>query len=278
MSETELTLPTQSASIEICPNCNTPLVGVHCHECGQKKINPTEFALKRFLARAAAEIVDIESSKAFKTMIAMLTRPGLLTTEYLAGRRGNYIGPVKLYLTFSALYFLFAWGALAEIRGNATARTTRMPIVVRTAQRMGIEPSVLADKIHQRAEKYTSALRFFSVLISGLFLAAFYFGMKKYYVEHLVFSLYYYSFDFFCKTLFALLFISVTALGWKLPSLALNFFYPIALAYLAFSLRRVYQQKWPITTLKSGAIFLCESLLFIAVNIAGFIIAFATTI
>lgn len=278
MSETELTLPTQSAAIEICPNCNTPLLGVHCHECGQKKINPSEFSLRRFLQRAAGDILDIESSKAFKTMVAMLAKPGLLTTEYLAGRRGNFIGPVKLYLTFSALYFLFAWGALAEIRGNATARTTRMSIVVSTAQKQGIEPSVLADRIHQRAEKYSSALRFFSVLISGTFLAAFYFRMKKYYVEHLVFSLYYYSFDFFCKSLFALMFIAVAALGWKLPSLALNLFYPIALIYLAFSLRRVYQQKWPITALKSLAIFICESVLFIAVNMAGFIIAFATTI
>lgn len=278
MSETELTIPTQIAPIEICANCDTALIGVHCHQCGQKKLNPNEFAVKRFIARAAADVVDIESSKIFKTMVAMLSRPGLLATEYLAGRRGNFVGPIKLYLTFSALYFLFAWGTLADIRGGTTARTMRMPLVVKTARQQGVEPAVVADKIHQRAEKYSSAFRFFSVLISGTFLAAFYFRTKKYYVEHLVFSLYYYSFDFFCKSIFALIFIAVAALGWKLPATALNLFYPVALAYLALSLRRVYQQRWLITGVKAVALFVCESLLFVAVNIAGFVIAFSTTI
>jgi hypothetical protein len=274
MSETELTIPHPLTSIETCANCNTALVGVHCHECGQKKINPNEFSLKPFLARAAGDITDIEKSKIFKTFIAMLARPGLLTVEYLAGRRSNYIGPVKLYLTFSALYFLFAWGALAEIRGGATERTARMPYVVSLARKQNVAPAVLADKIHQRAEKYSSAFRFFSVLISGTFLAAFYFRMKRYYVEHLVFSLYYYSFDFFCKSMFALVFIVVAALGWKLPALVLNLFYPLALIYLALALKKVYRQKWPITAVKAAALFACETLLFIGVNVAGFIITF----
>ncbi len=274
MSETELTIRQPISTIESCANCNTALVGVHCHECGQKKINPNEFSLKRFLAQVFGDITDIESSKAFKTVKAMLTRPGLLTTEYLAGRRSSYIGPVKLYLLFSALYFLFAWGTLAEIRNSASQRTARMPYVVSVAQRRNVAPAVLADKIHQRAEKFASAFRFFSVLISGTFLAAFYFRMKKYYVEHLVFSLYYYSFDFFCKSLFAGVFIVVAALGWRLPSAVLNMFYPIALIYLAFALKQVYQQKWPITAVKAAALFVCETLLFFAINIAGFILSF----
>lgn len=275
MSETELTIRSPLATpLEACANCNTALVGVHCHECGQKKINPNEFSLKPFLARAAGDITDIEKSKIFKTFIAMVLRPGVLTVEYLAGRRGNYIGPIKLYLTFSALYFLFAWGTLAEIRGGATERTSRMPYVVSVARKHNVTPAVLADKIHSRAEKLSSAFRFFSVLISGTFLAAFYFRMKKYYVEHLVFSLYYYSFDFFCKSVFALAFLVVAALGGKLSVLVLNLFYPLALIYLAFALKKVYQQQWLITGVKAAALFACETLLFMVVNIAGFIIAF----
>jgi Protein of unknown function (DUF3667) len=274
MSETELTLSHSVNPLESCANCNTALVGAHCHECGQKKINLNEFSLKPFLARTFGDITDIESNKIFKTFKAMLVRPGLLTLEYLAGRRGNYIGPVKLYLTFSALYFLFAWGTLAEIRGGASERTAQMPYVVRMAHKQSVTPAIIAEKIHERAEKYSSALRFFSVLISGTFLAAFYFRMKRYYVEHLVFSLYYYSFDFFCKSLFALLFIVVAAVGWKLPAIVLNMFYPLALVYLAFALKKVYQQGWSITAVKAAVLFACETMLFIAINIAGFIASF----
>jgi hypothetical protein len=274
MSETELTIRHPINTSDSCANCNTTLLGAHCHECGQKKIQPNEFSLKRFLAQVFGDFTDIESTKLFKTFRAMLTRPGLLTTEYLAGRRGSFIGPVKLYLMFSALYFLFAWGTLAEIRGGATERTMRMPYVVSVARKRNVESAIIADQIHKRAEKFATAFRFFSVLISGTFLAAFYFPMKKYYVEHLVFSLYYYSFDFFCKSLFALVFLMVAAVGWKLPPVALNLFYPVALIYLAFALKQVYRQKWPITAVKATALFACETLLFMAINIAGFILSF----
>jgi hypothetical protein len=138
-----------------------------------------------------------------------------------------------------------------------------------------MEPRVLAEKIYEKAEKYASALRFTSVLISGLFLSLLYIRLKKYYVEHLIFSLYYYSFDFFSKSLFALLFIVVAAVGWKLPSKVLNFFYPIGLIYLVFAVRCAYQQSWAKSILKGFILFLLETALFIAVKIAGFIIAFS---
>ena len=98
--------------------------------------------------------------------------------------------------------------------------------------------------------------------------------MRKYYVEHLVFSLYYYSFDFLSRSLFALLFLVTAATGFKLPALVLNFFYPIALIYLVFALRRVYQQRWTTTVLKAVVLCACETLLFIAVNIGEYVIAF----
>jgi hypothetical protein len=261
--------------IEKCANCGTALLGSHCHKCGQKKLHHSELSLKRFFGRLIDDFTDLESNKILRTLSAMVIRPGLLSIEYLAGRRGSYIGPVKLYLTFSALYFVFAWSVLSDVRGGSVQRTARNPLTISMAKQKGMDPLVLADKIYQRAEKYASGLRFFSVLVSGTFLAALYFRMRKYYVEHLVFSLYYYSFDFFCKTLFALLYVATAAVGLKLPSAILTLFYPIALVYLVFALRRVYRQKWPMTLVKAVTLFACETLLFVAVNIGGFIIAYS---
>lgn len=263
------------APLETCPNCSASLLGSHCHECGQKRIDADEYSLKRFIGRAINDFTDLESNKVFRTLSALILRPGLLAAEYLAGRKGKYLGPLKLYLTFSALYFLFAWTVLSEVRGNSAQRIARHPATISMAKQRGLEPNAFADKIQEKAEKYASGLRIFSVLISGTFLAALYFRMRKYYAEHLVFSLYYYSFDFFFKSFFALLFLATAAIGFRLPSLVLNFFYPIALVYLVFALRRVYrQQKWATTVVKAVVLFACETLLFMAVNIGGFIIAF----
>ncbi|HEY0762289.1 MAG TPA: DUF3667 domain-containing protein [Pyrinomonadaceae bacterium] len=260
--------------IQTCPNCSTSLLGSHCHECGQKKIDTDEYSLKRFIGRAISDFTDLESSKVFRTLAAMIARPGLLAVEYLAGRRGKYLGPLKLYLTFSALYFLFAWTVLADVRGGSAQRIAQMPPTISMAKRRGLDVNAFADKLHEKTEKYASGLRVFSVLISGTFLAALYFRQRKYYVEHLVFSLYYYSFDFFSKSFFALLYLVCAAIGFKLPVMVLNLFYPIAFVYLAFALRRVYQQKWVLTVVKAVVLFACETLLFIAVNIGGLAMAY----
>ncbi len=264
-----------SSQTERCPNCGTDLAGEYCHKCGQKKINRHEFSIKHFIGHLVDQCTDLESNKIVKTLTALLFRPGRLTAEYLMGRKGNYINPIRLYLTFSAFYFLFAWGALSDIRGGGAERAARSPTTIAMARQKGIDAKVLASQIYQKAERYAAVLRFASVLVSGLFLSLLYFGMKKYYVEHLIFSLHYYSFDFLCKSVFALLFIVAGAIGAKLPVLVLNFFYPLALIYLILALRRVYKQRWPKTVFKSAVLFACETLLFIAVNIAGFIIAFS---
>jgi hypothetical protein len=257
-----------------CPNCGADFGGEYCHHCGQRKIHRHEHTIKHFAGHLVHEFTHLDSNKIFKTLFALLFRPGLLTAEYLAGRKGRYINPIRIYLTFSALYFLFAWGTLADIRGGSVERTARNQSTVAMARQKGMEPRALADKIHQKAEKYAAVLRFASVLVSGLFLSLFYFSTKRYYVEHLIFSLHFYSFDFFLKSLFALLFIVFSAVGIKLPTLVLNSFYPLAFVYLILALRRSYPQKLPITAVKGVALFICETLLFIAVNIAGFVIAF----
>ncbi len=267
---------TNQASLqpERCPNCDHSLTGEYCPQCGQKRIHAHDFKVTHFFGHVMHEFTHLESNKALRTLTALLFRPGLLTHEYLAGRKGRYIKPLRIYLTFSALYFLFAWGALSDIRGGGVQGLAQNTMVVRMAQRKGLGPLAVAEKIKQKAEKISAALRFASVLVSGVFLTVLYVRMKKYYVEHLIFSLHYYSFDFFCKSVFALLFISSAALGVKLPTLVLNLFYPVALIYLSFAVRRVYGQSWPKTLAKSLILFACETLLFIAVNMAGFIIAF----
>ncbi len=259
---------------EACPNCGAALRGEYCHSCGQKKIHRHDFALRHFFGHVVHEFTHLDSNKILGTFVTLIFRPGHLAAEYLAGRKGSYINPVRLYLTFSAIYFLFAWSALSDIRGGV-ARTARSQATIAIAKKKGIEPLALAQKIYQKAEKYAAAFRFGSVLVSGLFLTLLFYRTGKYFVEHLVFSLYLYSFDFFFKSVFALLFIVVAAAGGQLPARVLDLFYPIMLIYLAIALRKVYQQSWPKTLAKSVVLFVLETLLFIGINMAGFIIAFS---
>ena len=271
--ETVSSIEEVSSSSE-CRNCGAQLEGKYCHLCGQKRVDKHEFALKHFFGHLLHEVTHLDSNKIFKTLGALLFQPGLLTEEYLAGRKGRHINPIRIYLTISAIYFLVAWGPLLAARNTDMRMNASNPRFTATAARKGIEPAVLAEKIFQKAEKYSAILRFASVLVSGLFLSVLYFGMKKYYVEHLVFSLHYYSFDFLFKAFMAIPFAVATALGYKLSSMVLNLFYPVAFVYLLFALRRVYKESWAKAGIKGVILFACETALFMLVMMAGFIIAF----
>ncbi|MFT4630449.1 MAG: hypothetical protein ACI8PV_001571 [Dinoroseobacter sp.] len=87
-----------------CPNCNTPVTSQYCSNCGQIQKDIRRF----FLALVNEALDDVFSlhSRMWKTLVAILFRPGFLTNEYLKGRRVSYVQPVRLYFITSISFFL----------------------------------------------------------------------------------------------------------------------------------------------------------------------------
>ena len=262
-------------SIAICPNCDSGFRGKYCATCGQKRIDKHEFAVRHFFGHLVHEITHLDSNKILKTFTTLIVKPGLLTKEYLAGRKGQYLNPIRIYLTVSALYFLFAWGALATAGGGGVQDMQTRPFFVQMAQRKGVDPAVLALKVQDKAGKYSAILRFGSVLLSGLFLMLLYRGTGRYYVEHLIFSLHFYAFDFLAKCVVAILYLTSDYTGHATYVASRSAYYVGAFVYLFFALARVYEQSRARTFAKALAQVLFEVLLFIAINIVGFAIALA---
>ncbi|CAN5429238.1 hypothetical protein BH18VER1_BH18VER1_07900 [soil metagenome] len=80
-----------------CANCGTNLLGEYCFQCGQKRIPPDHLSLRRFVHEAVVHVGDFEHTKIFRTLRALLVRPGLLTTEYIAGKRADWVTPLKIF-------------------------------------------------------------------------------------------------------------------------------------------------------------------------------------
>lgn len=259
--------------IEECPNCGADREDKYCSSCGQKRIDRHEFAVRHFFGHLVHEVTHLDSNKILRTLTALVAKPGLLTKEYLAGRKGQYINPIRIYLTVSALYFLFAWGALATAGGGGAQDMQSRPFFVQLARNKGVEPSVLAVKVQEKAGKYSAVLRFASVLLSGLFLMLLFRGTGKFYVEHLIFSLHFYAFDFLIKCFVAVFYLTSDVTGHFVYIAVRSGYYAAAFFYLLFAIRRVYAQGWTSTILKSAIQFLFEVGLFIALNMIGFFIA-----
>ena len=97
------TPPQSLAASNPCLNCGTNIQLTYCPECGQPEID-SDPTLREFLHELAEEFLHWDG-KLFRTFRLLITRPGELTREYLAGRRVRYISPLRVYLTCSVLFF-----------------------------------------------------------------------------------------------------------------------------------------------------------------------------
>lgn len=93
-----------------CRNCDQDLVALpeahFCPQCGQETVlhPPT---LWEFVHEFITHYVALEGAL-WRTLAALLLRPGKLTREYFHGRRKHYVLPLRIYLTASFVFFMAA--------------------------------------------------------------------------------------------------------------------------------------------------------------------------
>ena len=88
---------------QACRNCGARATGHYCPNCGQE----TRLALPTFgafMREAAGRYVALDG-RAWRTLFALVARPGFLTLEYFNGRRRRYIRPARLFLVLYLLLF-----------------------------------------------------------------------------------------------------------------------------------------------------------------------------
>jgi hypothetical protein len=87
-----------------CLNCGTILEGKFCHNCGQENLELKE-SFGHMMNHAVSDYFHFDH-QFFHTLKPLLFKPGYLTNEYMAGRRAQYLHPVKMYIFISIVYFL----------------------------------------------------------------------------------------------------------------------------------------------------------------------------
>tara|TARA_R110002110_G_scaffold110071_4_gene274511 strand:+ start:140351 stop:141490 length:1140 start_codon:yes stop_codon:yes gene_type:complete len=88
-----------------CQNCRASLMGPYCHHCGQPAA-PVVRSFGSLVVEFLQETISLDS-RAMRTLVALLARPGFLTNAYLSGRRKRFVPPLRLFL-FTSLVCIFA--------------------------------------------------------------------------------------------------------------------------------------------------------------------------
>lgn len=257
-----------------CKNCGATTNGNFCHQCGQATHLHVPSA-REFLHEFMAHYVAIEG-KLWRSLKLLLFKPGLLSREYIEGRRVRYVEPLRLYLSFSIIFFAMMKLSGVEIM-NVGGRTdapaaisapvgAQPPQAGESAEFLKVREDTVAwlakrnPEVAKRAERflnlpeaqrketakrvffsYTPYAIFLMMPVFALYLKLLYLGKGRRYGEHFLFALHSNAFAFLMLSLF------IAADGWNFVRFVLLTW---LLFYLPTAMRRVYGGGRTVTALR----------------------------
>lgn len=134
-----------------CANCETPLIGPHCHECGQLA-EDFHKSIWKLTVEAVESLLHLDG-RLFATLPALVRRPGRLTRDYLDGKRASQVAPFRMFLVI--LLIAFFVGHLASQAGKHDAEHAAPAATPRAEALAEYEREVMADPDLTEVEKTT---------------------------------------------------------------------------------------------------------------------------
>jgi hypothetical protein len=89
---------------EHCRNCGAELYGEFCYACGQPRVSWVRH-LRELSEDFVENVLNIDG-RFLRTLVTLFFRPGRMTVDYLAGARGRYASPFRMFFVLCALAFL----------------------------------------------------------------------------------------------------------------------------------------------------------------------------
>ena len=281
--------PAVAAEQAACPECGEPIDERFCPRCGEKRVEARDYSLRHFLGEAVNVFANLESPIP-RSFFALLFRPGLLTSEYLAGRRKRYLKPLQVFVLCNVIFFfaqpLTGFNALTTpLRVHLTAlphsRLVR-PLVRETVERRQVTLEQYGASFDSTIQSHARTLVILMVPLFACALVPLYWRRRRYFVEHLVFATHFYS-------IYLLYLLGLHYVGFLLLRAGLGlglitrvnedlffsiFFVLILATYLFFAQRRVYGQSARVTLLKTFALVFTFTFILFVYRFALFFTAF----
>src|SRR6476646_4244621 len=267
MHKTPAAAPENSATNApwTCMTCGQEAHENFCSHCGEKRHEDHDFSLTHVLAEAAEVFFHVDS-KIFLTLKILVTTPGRLTADFLLGRRKPYMSPLQTFFVCNLLFFILQPLTGLEIlapplrvfeandfMGKTATRLVDRRLAKEHLSRTNPEQfKEFTERFDRVAHLQAKSLILVLTPMLAVVLAVLNFGRRRYFSEHIIFSLHAYAW----WLLWLLANLVMLAFVVVLPLLAgrhfnLTYFDYAATSlefggfgvYLFFASRRFYQDK-----------------------------------
>jgi hypothetical protein len=268
-----------------CANCGALLADRYCGRCGQD--SHVSLSLGHFLHEFVEGLFHVDS-RFWRTLRTLFTRPGLITEQYLAGKRNSYSPPFRSYLVISILYFVLA--SIFDTTGsrvNAGGREMQASDCAQMAANPGwllrlvpdLEQSCMRAlsndrrSIDQAMQNLLPKVMFAVLPLVALVQFCIYRRQRPFYLENLVFVLHFQSFYYLASTLALLPAAGIGALigaGARIGELLEFAIYVWSVVYLFIATRRVYRASTVKTVMGLAALAVAYVIFYaLGVSVAG---------
>lgn len=262
----------ETSSHWCCPNCDQAASSEFCPNCGGKKPNRHDLSIRHMLAHSIESILHLDS-KIFKTLWALLAKPGQLSDEFSQGCRTRHTSPLHLFLGINLVFFfllpVIGWNTLTtplsvHLYGSLYQNMAQHLVAKRIASKH-ILPEEFTLEFDREASLHAKSLVISMVPVLALLIWLLESNKRKYYVEHLVFSLHFYAMFLVilmvCNSCADLVFRFLQHEKIKLSAAATDHsvsavILPLLAVYLFIGLRRYYRETIALAVLKAIALSL----------------------
>ena len=245
-------------------------------------------SLGHFLHELVEGLFHIDS-RFWRTLRTLFARPGLITEQYLAGKRNSYSPPFRSYLVISILYFVLAsiFDTAAPTVVSAGGREMQASDCAEMAANPGwalrwvpdLEQSCVRalsndrKAINQAMQNLLPKVMFAVLPLVALVQFWVYRRQRPFYLENLIFVLHFQTFYYLASTLAMLLAAGIGALVGAAARVGEAFDFAIYLwsvVYLFIAIRRVYSASVLKTVLGLGALAAAYVIFYaLGVSVAG---------
>jgi hypothetical protein len=178
----------------VCKTCGAQITANFCSNCGEKKFIPGEHTIRHFFGDVLNAITSLDGNF-LQTAKLMIMKPGVMSYQYIHGRRVPFIKPMSMFFIVNLIYFMFSYGD--ALNTTLYAQMHNIPFQSEISTKI-VEKKLKAEKknlknftveYHNQSTDIAKSWLILMVLYFSVPLALVNYNRKVFYFDHLTVSL-----------------------------------------------------------------------------------------